>query len=134
MSAGLSITVTPATTGVPYASICSVWKEPVPGDALHQDAGRAVHQNTHRLPESRLHAGKKLSDLVVVAGEDGDTLITLASDDNTQVAIHAGFIVRLPELLVEKTRGALLRCGKIAPAGVVDLEGLKNSADGAVLF
>ena len=81
-----------------------------------------------------LRAGEKPSDLVVVAGEDGDTLVAFAGDDDTQVAVNPGFMVGLPELLVEKPWGVLLRCGDVATAGVVRLERLEDAPDGALLL
>ena len=70
----------------------------------------------------------------MVAGEDGDALVAFAGDDDTQVAVNPGFMVGLPELLVEKTWGALLRRGEVAPAGVVRLERLEGPPDGTLLL
>lgn len=81
-----------------------------------------------------LCAREELSDLVVVAGQDRDTLVTFASDDDTQAPINPGLVVRLPELLVEKARGALLRRDEVATTGVVRLDRLKDQPDGTLLL
>ena len=81
-----------------------------------------------------LQAGEELSDLVVVAGKHSDTLVAFASDDDAQVAVNPGLVVGLPELLVEKTRGQLLRCGEVATAEVVRLKCLENPPDGTPLL
>ena len=68
-----------------------------------------------------LRAGEELSDVVVVAGENRNAHVAFASDDDAQVAINPGFVVGLPELLVEKPRGKTLRRGEIEAASVVRL-------------
>jgi hypothetical protein len=50
------------------------------------------------------------------------------------VTINPGLVVGLPELLVEKTRGMLLRRGEVATAGVVRLERLEDLPDSTLLL
>ena len=84
--------------------------------------------------ERILRAGEKPSNLVMVAGEDGDPFIIFASDDYAQVAVYPGFIIGFPELFVEKTRGVLLCRGEMAIARVVRLERLDDPPDGPLLL
>ena len=70
----------------------------------------------------------------MVAGEHSDALVAFASDDDAQVAVNPGLVVGLPELLVEKTRGKLLRCDEVATADVVRLECLEDPPDGTLLL
>ncbi len=69
----------------------------------------------------------------MVAGEHSNTLVAFVSDDHTSVAIHAGFMIGCSELRVEQARGMVLRCDEVSTSRVVDLERLKNPADGSAL-
>ena len=72
--------------------------------------------------------------MVVVAGEHRDAHLAFASDDDAEMAINSGLVVRLPELLVEKPRGKMARRSQIAATGVVRLERFENPSDSALLL